>query len=231
MLTSTHRSVNDPALAAFLPTQAWSGGLDFTHFFRDRAWVLEAKGVFSRVEGDPEAIHALQTNAVHYSQRPDASHLGVDESAGSLSGHGGLLRFGSSGKGRVGVTDRFLWYSPGLDLNDVGYLRQADLRSNQAVLSWSEPTPKGLFREYSFVVLREDRWDFGGLATNATTAAQAAGTFSNKWRAQANFNFDQAVNTRALRGGPALRVSDYYAAALRLSSDASRRASASLVGH
>ena len=29
MVTSTHRSVSDPALA-FLPTQAWSGGLDFT---------------------------------------------------------------------------------------------------------------------------------------------------------------------------------------------------------
>jgi hypothetical protein len=229
MITSTHRWVNDPALR-FLPTQTWSGGLDFTHFFRDRAWVLEAKGVFSRVEGDPESIHALQTNAVHYYQRPDASHLGVDENAGSLSGHGGLLRFGRSGKGRFGVTDRFLWYSPGLDLNDVGYLKQADLRSNQAILSWAEPKPKGLFREYSFVLLREDQWDFGGLATKATTAAQAAGAFSNKWRAQANFALNELVNTRALRGGPALRSSDYYAWALRISSDASRRASASLLG-
>ena len=229
MATSTHRWVNDPALA-FLPTQAWSGGLDFTRYFRDRAWVLEARGVFSRVEGDPAAIRALQTNAVHYYQRPDASHLGVDESAGSLSGHGGLLRFGRSGKGRFGVSDRYLWYSPGLDLNDIGYLRRADLRANQVLLTWSEPEPKGLFREYSFQLARDDQWDFGGLATKTITAAQAAGAFSNKWRAQANFAFNEAVDTRGLRGGPALRSSDYYTSGLRISSDASRRASASLLG-
>ena len=77
MVTSTHRWVNDPSLA-FLPTQATTGGVDFTRYFDDRAWVLEANGVVSHVQGDPEAILALQTNAVHYYQRPDATHLGVD---------------------------------------------------------------------------------------------------------------------------------------------------------
>jgi hypothetical protein len=229
MITSTHRWVNDPALT-FLPTQAWSGGVDFTHYFRDRAWALEARGVVSRVEGDAEAIQALQTNAVHYFQRPDASHLGVDEKARSLSGNGGLVRFGRSGKGRFGVTDRFLWYSPGLDLNDIGYLRQADIRSNQLLLTWKEPKPKGLFRDYSFQLSRDDQWDFGGLATRATTSAQAAAGFSNKWRAQADLGFNKAVATRVLRGGPALRSSDFYTSALRISSDASRRTSASFVG-
>jgi hypothetical protein len=55
--------------------------------------VLEGRGVFRHVEGDTEAIQALQTNAVHYFQRPDASHLGVDENARSLSGNGGFVRF------------------------------------------------------------------------------------------------------------------------------------------
>jgi hypothetical protein len=229
MLTSTHRWVNDPALA-FLPTQAWTGGLDFTHYLGDRAWVLGANGLFSRVEGDPEAIRALQTNAVHYYQRPDASHLGVDANAGSLSGHGGSVRFGRSGKSRFGVAGQYLWYSPGLDLNDVGYLRQADLRSSQVLLSWTEPKPKGALREYSFQLSRTDEWDFGGLATKAVTAALASGGFSNKWHAQINFALNEVVDTRALRGGPALRASDSYTSALTLSTDPSRRASVAAGG-
>jgi hypothetical protein len=154
----------------------------------------------------------------------------VDENAGSLSGQGGLLRFGRSGKGRFGASDRFLWYSPGLDLNAIGYLKRADLHANQLLLTWTEPRPKGLFRDYSFQLERDDQWDFGGLVTKTITAAQAAAGFSNKWRAQASFAFNEAVDTRGLRGGPALRSSDYYSSALRISSDASRRASATLIG-
>jgi Domain of unknown function (DUF5916) len=229
MVTSTHRWVSDPALA-FLPTQAWTAGLDFTRYFDNRAWVLEARGAFSRVEGDREAIRALQTDAVHYYQRPDANHLRVDANAVSLSGHGGSVRLGRSGKSRWGLADQFLWYSPGLDLNDIGYLRQADVRSNQVLLSWSEPKPKGALREYSFQLSREDQRDFGGLATKAITAAQAAGTFSNKWRAQANFAFNELVDTRALRGGPALRSSDSFTSILSISTDPSRRASVSALG-
>ena len=59
MVTSTHRWISDPSLA-FLPTQAWSGGVDFVHYFDDRFWVLDAKVVGSHVEGDREAIHALR---------------------------------------------------------------------------------------------------------------------------------------------------------------------------
>ena len=181
MITSTHRSISDPSLA-FLPSQAWSGGADFIQYFDDRFWVLDAKVVGSRVEGDREAIQALQTSPVHYYQRPDATHLGVDESATSLAGHGGSVRFGTSGKGRFRATSHFHWYSPGLELNDVGYLRQADVKANQVFLGWAESRPKGIFREYSFQGSREDQWDFGGLHTKATTAATAEAAFQNKWR-------------------------------------------------
>jgi hypothetical protein len=224
MVTSTHRWVEGPELAA-LPTQAWSGGLDFTRYFADRAWLVEARGVFSRVEGDREAMQALQTNPVHYFQRPGAGHLGVDENARSLSGHGGSVRLGSSGKSRLGLTDHFHWYSPGLDLNDVGYLRQADLMVNQVFLGWSEPSPRGPFRTYSFQLSREDQWDFGGLSTKAVSALHAGGTFQNKWSLQGELAFEQVTDTRALRGGPALRWHDYFDASLHGGTDASRRAS------
>jgi hypothetical protein len=226
MLTSTHRWADDAAVASFLPTQATSGGVDFTRHFADRRWVLEANGVASHVKGDPAAILALQTNAVHYYQRRDAGHLGVDPKRDSLSGHGGMVRFGRSDTSRLRLTDHFHWYSPGLDLNDVGYLRQADLIANQVFLGWSEPTPRGIFRNYSFQLAREDQWDFGGLKTRSETELEASGQFKNKWRAEASLSYQDVVDTRMLRGGPALRWHDFYEAQGFLGSDGSRRVSA-----
>jgi len=225
MLTSTHRWVGDSAVA-FLPTQATTGGIDFTRHFANREWVLEANGVASRVTGDPAAILALQTNAVHFFQRPDAGHLGVDPNATSLSGHGGMVRFGRSDTSRLRLTDHFHWYSPGLDLNDVGFLRQADLIANQVFLGWSETAPKGAFRSYSVQLAREDQWDFGGLKTLTQTELETSGQFKNKWRAEASVSYQDVVDTRMLRGGPALRYHDYYETQLFLGSDDSRRGSA-----
>jgi hypothetical protein len=53
-----------------------------------------------------------------------------------------------SGKRRLRLSDKFYWYSPGLDLNDVGYLRRADLMANEVWVGWAELSPKGAFRSY-----------------------------------------------------------------------------------
>jgi hypothetical protein len=222
MLTETHRWNSDPALS-FLPTNALTGGIDLVHYFADRAWMLEARGVVSQVNGEPEAIQALQTSPVHYYQRPDASHLGVDANARSLFGHGGSLLLGTSGSRRLKLIDHFRWYSPGLELNDLGYLKQADVRANEVYFGWEEPTPRGVFRTYSAQLGREDSWDFGGLHTNAVTSLEASATFRNKWSTYGRLAFNQIVDTRALRGGPALRWHDHYSAYLQAGTDSSRR--------
>jgi hypothetical protein len=222
MATATLRSISDPALE-FLPARAFTGGVDFTRYFGNRAFVLEAKGVVSHVGGEREAILALQTNPLHFFQRPDAGHLGVDDSATSLSGHGGSVQLGTSGQGRVRLTERFHWYSPGLDLNDVGYLRQADLRENQVSVGWSEPSPRWIFRDYGLELEREDGWDFGGLATWSRTSLAAEGQFRNKWRASFGVDYEDVVDTRMLRGGPALRWHDYYETEWSAQTDQSRR--------
>ncbi len=229
MITSTHRWISDPALSA-LPSQAFAGGLDFTRYFADRAWVLGASGVLSRVSGDRAAIQALQTSPVHYYQRVGAVHLGLDPEATSLSGNGGSILVGTTGKKRLALTDHYHWYSPGLDLNDVGYLRQADLRANQLFLGWTEPSPKGVFRTYSAQASREDQWDYGGLQVKARTGLETTATFRNKMTGQAGLWYNQDVDTRALRGGPALRTHDYYTAQFSTGTDYARRLSISAKG-
>jgi hypothetical protein len=229
MLTQTHRFISDASLAS-LPTNAITGGVDFGRYLGDRKWRIEASGVFSSVSGDRAAIRELQTNAVHYYQRPDATHLGVEENRTSLAGHGGSLRTGTSDTGRLRLTNHFRWYSPGLDLNDVGYLRQADVLANQVFVGWSEPRPRGVFRNYFLQIAREDHWDFSGLRTRAATELQATSTFSNRWNGEMRFSFNQDVDTRRLRGGPALRTHDYFTGELGIGSDGARRASFSLEG-
>jgi hypothetical protein len=97
-------------------------------------------------------------------------------------------------------------------------------------LGWSETTPKGIFRGYSVQLAREDQWDFGGLATRASTGLEASGQFKNKWQAAASFQYEDVVDTRMLRGGPALRWHDFVEASLRGQTDPSRRVWGSLEG-
>jgi hypothetical protein len=230
MVTSTHRWISDSGLA-FLPTQATTGGLNFTRYFANRAWVLDASGFFSRSSGDPQAIQALQTNAVHYYQRPDASHLGVNPAATSLFGYGGSVRFGRSERGRLRLTNHFLWYSPGLDFNDLGYLKQADDLSNGIHLGWNESVPRWIFRAYSLELSRQDHWDFGGLHTGAETGIEASGVFANKWQAHLELGSETLVDTRMLRGGPALRWHGLYSVFGMLATDPSARVQASVHSH
>jgi hypothetical protein len=226
MVTSTHRSISDPGLAV-LPQDALTAGVDFSRYFADRSFVFAASGVLSRVTGSAESIRALERSPVHYYQRPGAPHLGVRKGATSLAGHGGSLSLGRSETGRLRARDTFYWYSPGLELNDLGYLREADRRANRATVGWNEPTPRGPFRSYALELLRGDHWDMGGLHTRSTTALSGSGVFRNKWTASFGVGLNGIVDTRALRGGPALRGSDYGEVSLSLATDPSRRVSVS----
>ncbi len=231
MLTFTERGTQATGETP-LPERAFAGGLDFGHYFADRSWVLEASVVASRVEGDPDAIVALQEDPVHYYQRPDASYLGVDRRATSLGGYGGFLSFGRTDKGRLRLSSRFHWYSPGLELNDLGYLRQADVLANRALVGWSEPTPKGPFRSYFVRLSRADQWDFGGLKTSGSTELDLSGQFKNKWSASGGIRWIEApVDTRVLRGGPSLRQDSFLCTNLGMESDRSRRLGGWASGH
>ena len=231
MVTSTRRWIDDPALA-FLPTNAFTGGVDFVQYFANRSWALQAKGVFSQVTGDPESILDLQTSAVHYFQRPDATHLEVDPTATSLSGHAGFLSFGRSGSSKWRLGNAFRWVSPGLELNDLGFLRQADVIRNTFEVGYEDPVPRGPVRQWSVSFEREDGWDFGGLQTNGTTGLSGQSMFQNKWTASGSLRVtDTEVDTRLLRGGPSMRLSPFVHLSLGGESDPSRRLMASARVH
>jgi hypothetical protein len=231
MFTSTHRWLAGDQALSRLPSDSFTGAADVTRFFANRSYVFEGKAAFSRVTGDAAAIGALQANPVHYYQRPDADHLGLDLNATSMSGNAGTVRVARYGNSKWTWSESVRWMSPGLELNDVGYLRQADVVLNEARLAFTETEPRGPFRSYGVSVSRDDTWDFGGLKTEGGTGIEASGTFRSKWGVFGGLNLYQAPNdTRLLRGGPAMTTSGFVSAEIGAHSDRSRRVSVSLTG-
>jgi hypothetical protein len=223
IVTSAHRWIKDRALD-FMPGDAVTGGLDFTHYFRNRLYRLDAKATFSGISGKPEALLALQTDPVHYFQRPGADHLGVDSSAVSLSGHGGLVSIGRVGNSKWRFSEGIRWISPGLELNDLGFLQQADVIQNQASVGYMETETGRIFRGYGFSLSQSLAWDFGGLRTDATTSLELNGDFINQWGLSGMVLFrEDAVDTRLLRGGPAVKLSRFLHTSLNGHTDFSRK--------
>ena len=58
-----------------LHRNAYSGGLDFLRFWKNRTWYIRGNVVFSHVNGTKEAILNTQTAFEHLFQRPDAKEV------------------------------------------------------------------------------------------------------------------------------------------------------------
>ena len=161
---------------------------------------------------------------MHYYQRPDADHLGVDGAATSLSGHAGTFRFARYGNSKWRWANATRWVSPGFDLNDIGFLRQADFIVNEASGGYVQTDPTGPFRTWGVTVERQDAFDYSGARTDAVTGVQASGTFDNKWTVSASVNaIEEPNDTRLLRGGPSMLTSGFWGTFFSASTDPSRR--------
>ena len=49
---------------------AYTGGVDFTQYFKDKNWMFNLNTAFSHVEGSKKAIENTQESSAHYFQRP-----------------------------------------------------------------------------------------------------------------------------------------------------------------
>ncbi|HON00049.1 MAG TPA: DUF5916 domain-containing protein [Acidobacteriota bacterium] len=205
MLTAADRRINDSQLE-FLAETAVAGGLDFRHHWRDKAYYLDAKLLLSDVRGSTEALTRLQEAPARYFQRPDADHLDFDPGRTHLSGHGGTVEVGKGSRGRWRFFERIAWRSPGLDLNDLGYLRLADVIQHQSHVRYEMTEPRGILREYTLGAAEQNTWDFGGDFLEWWVATWGDAEFRNNWGVYAEIvRVGIPLDTRLLRGGPAVR--------------------------
>ncbi len=203
MMTSAIRKIDDDQLN-FLPKSALSGGIDLQHNWKNRKYFFDFKGFFSQVKGSEEAITELQLAPQHYFQRPDADHLSFDPTKTSLFGHGGEIK-GGKRSGKLRVTGSLSWRSPELELNDIGYMYQADLIDDEVEVRYQVNKPKGILRDYWFRLIEQSTWNYNWEITKQRVGSHAYVRFKNLWNIHYNIQKDFNIyDTGELRGGPML---------------------------
>ena len=98
IFTSSNRLIEDTNLE-FLSNNAFTGGLDLLHHFKDKEFFIDARLIGSYIEGSEESITMLQESSARYYQRPGADYLKYDTTRTSLNGAGGKFRIGKGSKG------------------------------------------------------------------------------------------------------------------------------------
>ncbi len=206
IFTSVNRNLGEEQLD-YLHKSAFTGGFDFTHKWHNKDWQLDFSTYFSRVEGSAEAITNTQKSWIHGFQRPDASYLKLDTTRTSLSGQGGKIVFSKNG-GKLKFMAATAWKSPGLELNDVGYMRQADNILEVVWVGYRIYEPFSIFRNMNLNFNQWTEWNFGGELTGPGGNINAHTQLKNYWNFHLGGNWNgSGLSTTELRGGPALKSS------------------------
>ncbi|MFZ0281742.1 MAG: DUF5916 domain-containing protein [Bacteroidales bacterium] len=223
MLTSTNRFINDDNLD-FLPTNAFTGGLDLIHRWKDKEFFIDARLIGSYVQGSEEAITLLQESSARYYQRPGADYLNYDPSSSNLGGFGGKFRIGKGSKGFWRYSTGVSVLSPGIELNDLGYMRTADEINQENEVSYFVNQPVSIFRTYNITLEQFNTWNFNGTFLGSGGHLSFSSEFKNQWSLGANVIYhSQAFDTKILRGGFDMKVPSAVTTFWNLRSDASKK--------
>lgn len=207
MFTATHRNIEDEL--SFLHTQAFSGGIDFKHNWKDREYYLEGNAVMSQVRGSAEAIQNTQNSIVHLFQRVDAGHIEVDPTRTSLTGTGGRLEIGKGGGGNWRYSLGGKWLSPELETNDIGFLRQADDIRQYAEVRRLFNKPTSWFRRAVIGLEQMTAFDFEGNYNRVQYETKGFINYKNNWWSEFGGAHKPRIFINSfLRGGPRWRFNE-----------------------
>ncbi len=206
IFTATNRKIEGNL--DFLRKSAYTGGLDFRHQWKDRKYYIEGNVIMSQVQGSEEAIERTQKSLTHLFQRTDASHVEVDPNRTSLTGTGGRVEFGKASVGhwRYGIGAN--WRSPELELNDIGFLRQADEIRQYAWFNYRSLKPFGKFRNIQAGFNMFTSYDFEGNYNRIQYRISSNANYKNNWWTDIGFIHKPRIFTNTiLQGGPRFRFS------------------------
>jgi hypothetical protein len=204
MITSVNRDIPNENFL-WLPSSAYTGGLDFNHSWKDRMYYIGLNVDFSHIKGDKEAITNLQQSSARYYQRPDADHLTLNEELTTLNGSAAALKFGKRGSNRWSYETSVIYRSPGFEINDIGFMRNTDAIHHGTWVGYYIRQPFWIFENFRLNNNYWMTWNFDGELLTFGQNINFNTKFKNKW----HFNYSMTHNgdryqVSALRGGPAL---------------------------
>ncbi len=204
ILSAVNRNLDDQT-REFLRKDAYTAGLDFRHRFgAGNNLQLSGHVLGSTVRGSEEAIARTQLSSVHLYQRPD-DDIVFDPTRTSLSGASAGLWLGKSGGGITRFSTGVWYKSPGLEINDVGYMQSVNGmgQSNWFALVFQEP--RAFYRRLQVNFNQWNNWFTDGVSTGHGGNINMNSTFRNMWSAYMGIGTELgSFCGSCLRGGPAM---------------------------
>ncbi len=183
--------------------QAYAAGVDFSIYFKDRSYRLEANLLGSNVRGSRESIFEAQQSSARYYQRPDNESASLDPTRTTLSGNAGSVRFTRTSNAKLQFQTGAAFRSPGFEINDLGFMRNADEINQFTWVGYNQRNPVGIFDSFGINGNQWLDWDHTGNFLGARYNTNAWFNFRNKWNANYGITrSSERVSNTALRGGP-----------------------------
>ncbi|MGQ0562553.1 MAG: DUF5916 domain-containing protein [Gemmatimonadota bacterium] len=206
--TAVHRSMDEWS-EPFVHRSAYAGGASLRNRFGGGRYEVAASFTASRVAGTREAIARTQRNAVHYYQQP-GDNVDVDPAATSLVGHAEQVKVGKYGGGITRFETSLVHMSPGFEVNDLGFLRRADVVDWSTWAALSFRTQRWIYNWAQVNGNHWERWNTAGLRLENSFNTNGHIGLRNNWNLHAGATLAGIGETycdRCTRGGPALRNS------------------------
>ena len=202
MITSVVRDIDSPDLER-LNRSALTGGVDFSHRWGNDVYSVNGRVLGSWIEGSAEAIADAQTSSARYFQRPDADYVEYDPTRTSLGGYAVVVDGGRTGAKRWNYLLGLMARSPGFEVNDIGYMQEADEALGVAWAGYRLPQPRGIVKELSLNWNFYRAYNFGGDMITFGGNMNGGVDFTNGWDAYAGLERSQErLVTSVTRGGP-----------------------------
>lgn len=203
ILTATNRKLEDP-LTDQIHRSAYTGGLTFQQFFKNKSYMLLVKTYTSDVNGTAQAIARTQQSSTHYYQRPDRRNYLLDTTRTALIGNGGSIFFGKIGNSDFQWGGFMNWKTPGINLNDAGFIQSADQFMPIFWAGYQVNEPFWIIRSSNVNTNHWTVFDFAGQYQGYGGNINGSLTFRNLWSMSAGLNWEtETIETGMLRGGPA----------------------------
>lgn len=223
IFTATNRNLETDFLN-FMHQSAYTAGIDFMHNWNNRKYYFKGNFVGSRIEGSKESITATQRNITHLFQRTDAGHLSLDPARTSLTGTGGKFEIGKASVGNWRYKGSVIWRSPELELNDMGFLRQADEIKQSAYLSYETLKPRGQFRKITSYIEQLSIFDFEGNYNKMQYMLGSDAMLKNNWNVVLSAIYKPVnYSNSILQGGPRFRYSEDFFKSVSVTSDSRKK--------